>query len=215
LTRLNPKLPYQLQQIEDADRAIWKTLEKIVDFFIELVRQRTPNFDLRAIMQRLSIFAPNHDMSYLVCTEFRRFGGTNGHHTKGRQTTTNNFSERGSTRYSIDSNLPIGPLGVAYHRKKPVAVNSLPDYKIDPRAYERKLGMKPYLIDSKTISNFGRHARSFLSIPFSFSEQVECLICIDCQDPLSSITKKDLEGIGRWVQVVFELTLASLWRLRT
>jgi len=56
-------------------------------------------------MQRLSIFAPNHDMSYLVCTEFRRFGGTNGHHTKGRQTTTNNFSERGSTRYSIDSNL--------------------------------------------------------------------------------------------------------------
>ncbi len=207
-TGLNSKLPFQLQQIEDADRAIWKTLEKIDNFFIELVKQRTTNFNHRSVKQRLSIFAPNHDMSYLVCTEFRRFGGRS-------RSSANNLKARGSTRYSIDANLPVGPLGVAYHRKKPVAVNSLPDYKIDPNTYERKLKMKPYFIDEKTIANFGRHARCFLSIPFSFSDQVECLVCIDTEDPLELFTKRELEDIGRWIQVVFELTLASLWRLRT
>ena len=207
-TGLNSKLPYQLQQIEDADRAIWKTLEKIDKFFIELVKKRITNFNHRTVKQRLSIFAPNHDMSYLVCTEFRRFGGQS-------KNPANNLKGRGSTRYSIDPNLPIGPLGVAYHRKKPVAVNSLPDYKIDPKAYERKLKMKPYFIDETTIANFGRHARCFLSIPFSFSDHVECLVCIDTEDSLELITKNELEGIGRLIQVVFELTLASLWRLRT
>ena len=75
--------------------------------------------------------------------------------------------------------------------------------------------MKPYFIDETTIANFGRHAQCFLSIPFSFADQVECLVCIDTEDPLEQISKKDLEGIGHWIQVVFELTLASLWRLRT
>ncbi len=207
-TGLNSKLPYQLQQIEDADRAIWRTLEKIDNFFIELVKQRIANLNHKTVKQRVSIFAPNHDMSYLVCTEFRRFG-------RQSRNSANGLNAKGSTRYSIDPKLPIGPLGVAYHRKKPVAVNALPAFEIDPKAYVRKLKMKPYFIDETTIANFGRHARCFLSIPFSFADQVECLVCIDTEDPLEQITKKDLEGIGQWIQVVFELTLASLWRLRT
>ncbi len=48
-TGLNSKLPHQLQQIEDADRAIWGTLEKIDNFFIELVKQRVTNFNHKAL----------------------------------------------------------------------------------------------------------------------------------------------------------------------
>ncbi len=135
-------------------------------------------------------------MSYLVCTEFRRFG-------KQPKKSANGLNAKGSTRYSIASNRPIGPLGVAYHRRKPVAVNSLPDFQVDPKAYMRKLKTKPYFIDESTSAHFGRHARCFLSIPFSFSDQVECLICIDTESPLEQLSKQDLEGIGRWIQVVF------------
>lgn len=214
-TGLNPKLPFQLQQIEDADRAIWKTLEKIDQFFMELLRQKDAGINSKSVKQRLSIFTPNHDGSYLVCTEFRRFNGRNGHQNQKSKSSPNHFSERGSTRYSIDPNRPIGPLGVAYYRRKPVAINSLPDFLVDPKGYAQRLKVKPYFIDEKMVENFGRHARCFLSIPFSFSDQVDCLVCVDTQEPLDQITRKEIEEIGRWIQVVFELTLASLWRLRT
>ena len=74
-TGLNSKLPFQLQQIEDADRAIWRTLEKIDNFFMELVKQRIANLNHKTVKQRVSIFAPNHDMSYLVCTSFVALAG--------------------------------------------------------------------------------------------------------------------------------------------
>jgi hypothetical protein len=193
----------------------WKTLEDIDNFFVQLVSRTPSKFDISKIKQRLSIFAPNHDMSYLVCSEFRRSCGRNGNQRNTGKKKTNKLNERGSTRYAIDPKRPIGPLGVAYSRKKSIAVNSLPDYQLDPEAYERRLKTKPFFLDSKTISNFGRHARSFLSIPFAFSDQVDFVICIDCEAPLDNISKKELEEIGRWILVAYELRMASLWRLRT
>lgn len=125
-----------------------------------------------------------------------------------------------------------GPLGVAYVKGLPQAINDLPQFSGKGAKYIERLSQAPWNLDAELIRRMGRKARAFLSIPISMSGSngesgekgktkqdatditPEGIVCLDVKNPLSQVTIDELTEIGEILALSFGTEVACLWRLR-
>lgn len=130
---------------------------------------------------------------------------------------SNSATVKGSVTYSIDPASPTGPAGHAFVRCTPVVANKLPDDWDNPNGrYAAKL-LKDFGLNAEAISSMRRKPRSWVCFPFGLHLErmpPDGVVCIDCDDPLAGVSKKQLEEVADEISESYGLLVATLWNLR-
>ncbi|WP_438481018.1 adenylate/guanylate cyclase domain-containing protein [Oleiharenicola lentus] len=188
--------------------AMEKALIDLLHFAQPELRQ-TP-LDIRISVlneRRLNPFA-----SALCTTDYRHHAGGNGI----KAGTAYPLTEKGT-----------GPVGSAYAQNTICVVHNLPEWLTNDshskEAYYRLYTEnRPYdALGREQVDGFGRHARAFLTFPFSLMKAdpakklyPDGAICIDIMQPLQGFTREQLEIFTGQLQSKYSDALAQLWRLR-
>ncbi len=208
----------QLQQAHKARQVLMKVLDEIEDEFVDIVCDKRSDLTSKKINTRVSVFVfdrKNPEAKQLVPTEFRFLR----HPVKTGSRQAAIF--KGNTAYPIDSKCgPQGGIARAFVDKKPYVITRLRPYKGKKyqAEYLQRLTEPPWNLDADRVVGFGRHARSFISVPCWLNKEshyADAVLCIDTMDALEGVGEELLmecaENFGRY----FGTLIAALLSLRS
>ena len=168
---------------------------------------------------RVSLFCPDPrpQKNALACTTFR--------HLDWVPSPSEAQLTKALTEYPLDSDFEHGPVGAAFHQRRPIAIRGLPEVVRDKKTGQIKTAsLDKYLaalkdqgcpLDAKLASQLGRHARTYLCIPMGVDlDNPSVLACLDLVGPGEWIPH-DVQEIAEILQEDFGVQIALLIDKRT
>ena len=207
-SRSRQQMTKPLKRLEVVKSHLITALGSIEAYLVNEVIARCDGLSADSIDARISILAPRPSKPVLLeSTEFR-------YHRQRTRTAQGNTVYGCRTKGSAQ-----GPPGRAFAEGRIQVVNGLADFNEDPESYVDQLHSE-WKVPKKISRKFGRHARTFLSIPLGLAEfedgsvETDAVLCCDLMNDLPLIDRDQLLDLANSISDRFGVGVAAMWRLR-